>query len=262
MLSDADRRQVRDVFGADDAQVERDHLISHALAAISADLGERVTFYGGTALARSFLPQGRLSEDIDLIAVGPRAQVAAALARTLTRRLARDFGRPEFLPALVNSRGAEPVTVAFPSGPRIQVQLLPADHYPAWPIESRDLVQRYEDAGPATLMVPSLDAFVAWKTVTFMDRRAPRDLWDLAALARLQPFTAGAAELFARLGPFRSVPSASTIPAAPTETLWQRDIAHQTRLSVDAATARSQVVAAWAAVQDAGPSSDSFDREA
>lgn len=262
MLGDATRQQVKEVFGADDAQVERDHLISHALAAISADLGERVKFYGGTALARSFLPQGRLSEDIDLIAMGPRADVAEALARTLTRRLARDFGRPAFQPALVSSRGAEPVTVVFPSGPRIQVQLLPADHYPAWPFERRDLVQRYEDAKAATLLVPTLDAFVAWKTATFMDRQAPRDLWDLGALARLQPFTSGAAELFSSFGPFRSVPSTSTIPAAPTETLWQRDLAHQTRLSVDAATARSDVVAAWAAVQGVGPSSDSFDREA
>lgn len=262
MLSDADRQQFKDVFGADDAQVERDHLISHALAAISADMGERVKFYGGTALARSFLPHGRLSEDIDLIAMGPRVDVAEALARTLTRRLARDFGRPAFQPALVSSRGAEPVTVAFPSGPRIQVQLLPADHYPAWPFERRDLVQRYEDAAPATLLVPTLDAFVAWKTVTLMDRRAPRDLWDLTALARLQPFTAGAAELFGRLGPFGSVPSTSTIPAAPSETHWQRDLAHQTRLTMSAATARSEVVEAWAAVQRAGQSPDSHDRDA
>jgi hypothetical protein len=84
MLSDADRQAVKAVFDADDAQVERDHLISHALAAISADLADSVKFYGGTALARSFLSHGRLSEDIDLIAMGPRADVAEALTRTLT----------------------------------------------------------------------------------------------------------------------------------------------------------------------------------
>lgn len=249
MLSDTDRQRVRDVFGADDSQVERDHLISRALAAISADLGDQVKLYGGTALARSFLPHGRLSEDIDLIAVGPRKGVAEALARSFTRRLARDFGRPEFQPTMGRSRGAEPVTVVFPSGPRIQLQLVPAGYYPAWPFEWRDLVQRYDDADPARLLVPSLEAFVAWKTVAFMDRRAPRDLWDLAALARLQPFTAGAADLFARFGPFRSTPSTTTLPAAPSETVWQRDLAHQMRLSISAATARSEVVAAWAGVE-------------
>lgn len=121
-------------------------------AAISADLGDWVMFYGGTALARSLLPHGRLSEDIDLIAVGARADVAEALPRTLTRRLARDFGRPQL-------------------------------------------------------------------------------------------------SCSGRLGPCRSVPSTSTIPAAPTETRWQRDLAHQTRLTMIAATARSEVVGAWAAVR-------------
>lgn len=246
MLSDADRQAVRAVFDADDAQVERDHLISHALAAISADLADSVKFYGGTALARSFLPQGRLSEDIDLIATGTRADVAEALTRALTRRLARDFGRPTFQPNLAASRGAEPATATFPSGPRIQIQLLPADHYPPWPFELRELVQRYGDAGPAILPVPTLDAFIAWKTATYLDRRAPRDLWDLAALAQLGPFALTVAELFSALGPFRSLPSASTIPAAPKESLWQRDLAHQTRLTITAARARETVIDAWA----------------
>ena len=248
MLIDADRQSAKAAFGADDSQVERDHLISHALAAISNDLGERIKFYGGTALSRTFLPVGRLSEDIDLIAVGPRADVADALSRSLTRRLAGEFGRPTFQPGLVNARGAEPVTAAFPSGPKVQLQLLPSDHYPAWPFERRELEQRYADAGPATLLVPTIDAFVAWKTVTLMDRRAPRDLWDLAALTRLRPFTRAAAELLAALGPFRSLPSASTIPAAPTESVWERDLAHQTRLTMTAAQSRVEVVRAWAAL--------------
>ena len=107
----------------------------------------------------------------------------------------------------------------------------------AWPCERRELVQRYADAGPATLPVPTLDAFVARKTATYMDRRAPRDLWDLAALAQLGPFVVNVAELFTALGPFRSLPSASTIPAAPEVSLSQRDLAHQTRLTITAAIA-------------------------
>ena len=41
MLSDAERQRTKDRFGADDAQVERDYLISHVLTAISDELGDR-----------------------------------------------------------------------------------------------------------------------------------------------------------------------------------------------------------------------------
>jgi predicted nucleotidyltransferase component of viral defense system len=51
---DPDQLQaVAETFGVDDAQVRRDHLISHLLAAISAEAAEEIVFFGGTALARS-----------------------------------------------------------------------------------------------------------------------------------------------------------------------------------------------------------------
>jgi len=71
-------------FGVSMEQVRRDHLISLTLAAIG-DLGDQLVFFGGTALARSYLLQGRLSEDIDLIATGSRADIAGALTLTLNR---------------------------------------------------------------------------------------------------------------------------------------------------------------------------------
>jgi len=43
----------------------------------------RIQFIGGTALARTHLPDGRLSEDIDLIAVDDRKAVAADLDAAL-----------------------------------------------------------------------------------------------------------------------------------------------------------------------------------
>lgn len=248
MLTDAERQDIKERFGVDDAQVERDYLISHVLTVISEELGDRVRFYGGTALARTHVTNGRLSEDIDLIAEGTRADVAEDLARVLTRRLARVFGRPSFTPSIALARAAQPVTAAFPSGHRVQLQLLPSDHYAAWPFERRGLVQRYSEAGSATLLVPTVASFVAWKTVTFMDRRAPRDLWDLAALAGLGAFSTAAAELFLAFGPFRALPSNSTIPVAPSEEVWVRDLAHQTRLSLTASQARASVVQAWASV--------------
>jgi len=248
VVTDAERQGAREVFGADDAQIVRDHVISHALAAIARDLPDDVLFFGGTALARAYLPEGRLSEDIDLIAVGPRSHVAAALVDSLTRRLAREFGRPSFQPALLKARPTQGVSVSFPSGPRVQLQLLPSGHYPSWPFERRPLFQRYADADPAALLVPTLPAFAAWKTIAFMDRRAARDLWDLAALAGIGAFDRTAAELFAAFGPFTSRPSASTLPVAPAEEIWERDLAHQTHLMWTAVEARSSVVQAWSDV--------------
>lgn len=67
-----ERDSVATQFGVSTEQIERDHLISHRLAFLSRDFGDRIHFIGGTALARSYLPHGRLSEDIDLIALGNR----------------------------------------------------------------------------------------------------------------------------------------------------------------------------------------------
>ena len=77
-----DRNERDDIarrFGVAPEQVERDHLISYLLAFLSANFGERIHFIGGTALARTHLPEGRLSEDIDLIALDDRRAVAADL---------------------------------------------------------------------------------------------------------------------------------------------------------------------------------------
>ena len=93
-------------------------------------------------------------------------------------------------------------------------------------------------------------AFIAWKTSTYLTRQAPRDLWDLAALAEVDGFTRESGRLFTTYGPLTVLPSESTIPAAPREDLWTRDLAHQTRLRMTAVEARTALVHAWAAVAD------------
>jgi hypothetical protein len=257
MLTDDDRRRVKELFGVDDDQVRRDHLISHALAAFSQEMPDRIRFFGGTALSRSFLTSGRLSEDIDLIAIGPRPEIAELVTTTLTHSLAREFGRPTFVRSLADVRPEQPVTASFPSGSTIQIHLLPDGHYPLWPFESIELEQRYSDAGCAVLQVPTLPAFVAWKTTTYIDRRASRDLWDLAALAAVGAYTSEAADLFSRHGIFTSLPTESSLPPAPSEEIWQRDLAHQTPLNISAAEARSAVLQAWRDVGDDGARSSS-----
>jgi predicted nucleotidyltransferase component of viral defense system len=56
-----EREEIARRFGVAPQQVERDHLISHLLAVLSANFGDRVQFIGGTALARTHLPEGRLT---------------------------------------------------------------------------------------------------------------------------------------------------------------------------------------------------------
>ena len=88
MLESDELVTVASAYGVADGQVRRDHLISHVLLALStADVP--VTFFGGTALARTFLTDpeigARLSEDIDLCAA-ERADVAATPGSIVARR--------------------------------------------------------------------------------------------------------------------------------------------------------------------------------
>ncbi|WP_369815984.1 nucleotidyl transferase AbiEii/AbiGii toxin family protein [Mycobacterium sp. 852013-51886_SCH5428379] len=120
-------------------QVERDHLISHLLAFLSREFGDRVHFIGGTALARTHLPDGRLSEDIDLIAVGSRKEVATALDATLPRAVARTHGRLTVEPALSATADTLPVLLHPSDGRPVRLQLLSARDRVVWPTERRDL---------------------------------------------------------------------------------------------------------------------------
>lgn len=52
MMNFAERDTVARQFGVANEQVERDHLISHLLAFLSRQFGDRIHFIGGTALAR------------------------------------------------------------------------------------------------------------------------------------------------------------------------------------------------------------------
>ena len=76
MLDQQELTDTANTFGASEAQVRRDHLISHVLLTI-AELQLPVVFFGATALARTYLTDphagGRLSEDIDLYAFDRKA---------------------------------------------------------------------------------------------------------------------------------------------------------------------------------------------
>lgn len=141
-------------FGVAPEQVERDHLIPHLLAVLSDRFADRIQFIGGTALVRTHLPEGRLSEDIDLIA--------------------------------------------------------------------------------------------ASKTVTWADRSAPRDLWDLWALNGIGAINKATLGLFRKFGPTSRPPGGYFFSKPPSDAEWRTQLAGQTRLTVTAAEALTIVRAAWA----------------
>ncbi|MEV0059631.1 nucleotidyl transferase AbiEii/AbiGii toxin family protein [Nocardia sp. NPDC050718] len=252
MKSD-ERDSVAAQFGVAPEQVERDHLISYLLAAIGSRFGDRLHFIGGTALARTHLVSGRLSEDIDLVALDNRAALAAELDAALPRSVARSHGRLEWEPSLSDIPDTGAAHLRSGSGVSVKIQLLSARGRPAWPTELRGLEQRYADAPSVELLVPTLPAFVAGKTTTWHDRRAPRDLWDLWALNKIGAIDSVAGRLYLRHGPTNRLPARQLFDRAPDERDWNSQLAGQTRLQTSAETALSSVRDAWARITDSRP---------
>lgn len=247
-MNSDEKTAVAEQFGVATEQVERDHLISHLLAFLSREFGDRIHFIGGTALARTHLPNGRLSEDIDLIAVGDRKSVAANLDAALPRALARTHGRLILDPALSIVADTRPAILRTADGLTVRLQLLSSRDRIVWPTERRSLVQRYADAPAAGLLVPTLPAFAASKTATWVDRHASRDLWDLWALSRLGAIDGAAEDLYRRYGPTNQPPAPHDFTKAPTEAEWQNQLAGQTRLMISPRDALRAVRDTWAEV--------------
>ena len=246
-MNDDERESVAAQFGVSTEQVERDHLISHVLAFLGTSVGDQVQFIGGTALARTHLPTGRLSEDIDLIAIDDRKSVAAALDAALPRALSRSHGRLTLQPALGSIESTLPAVLRSPSGLGVRIQLLSARDRVVWPSERRVLVQRYADAPAAELLVPTLPAFAASKTSTWADRKGARDLWDLWALSELGAIDREAAHLYRRYGPTIHPPASRLFTSAPSDAVWQSQLAGQTRITISARQALDAVREAWRA---------------
>jgi hypothetical protein len=171
-------------FGVALEQIHRDHLISSILAALQAHADELI-FFGGTALARTYLPNGRLSEDIDLIAVTDRRSVARAVTRTIDRALRATHGRIEWTVDLADVGDTEPASLVTADGLIVRVQLLRAQGYPPWPTTAHDIYQRYSDVTPTRLCTPTRDSFATWKTAAVVRTpRATRPLRPLGAGSR------------------------------------------------------------------------------
>lgn len=240
---------VAERFSVADEQVQRDHAISHLLAALARGAADHVVFFGGTALSRTHLVDLRLSEDVDLIAVGNRTDAARAVMRALdTGPVRRELGRITWRPDLRLARGSAAAVATTATGIAIQVQLLSGQAYPAWPVEVVQIQQRYSDAPAASLRVLTRDAFAAAKLAAWIDRRSSRDLYDLWAMVGAGMITTGAAQLFCRLGPRTRVPEHGVIAVEPSDD-WVTALAGQTRIAIDPVHAAEAVASAWSAVR-------------
>ncbi len=239
VLDEDERLAIEIQFGVDSEQVSRDHVISHALAAIASVGTDDVVFFGGTALSRTHLTEVRLSEDIDLIALGNRAEIGDRIEDAITRQFRATLGAVTFTPHIRDTRHPDPSVMQVGST-RIQIQLLSSEGYPAWPTELADIEQRYSDAPPARLRVLTPAGFVASKLSSWNDREAPRDLYDLWALATAGKIDAEASAVFGKYGPYTSASKVS-FTRLPTDAEWEGSLGHQCLIQVTPKEAASVV---------------------
>lgn len=182
MITIEELRSFAERFGVPDAQIARDHLISHLLHALPHVLDDESVFFGGTALCRTHLVDWRLSEDIDLLVGEPR-RCKESLAADLPRQLRREYPGLE---VAWSRDGVTHVGRASAPGLMVRLQLVELDaSYRRYPMQLEDVHLRYSDL-PDTiaLRVPTSAGATAMKINAWIGRHAARDLADLYGLAR------------------------------------------------------------------------------
>lgn len=236
------------------SQIDHDRAISHLLSAFSGVAGQFV-FFGGTALARTVLPDLRLSEDIDLLSIGARRPVAESLDLAIQQSRDPALAGARADPWLSDARKDTEACILHLGDVDVRVQLVDGRFYTPWPTHMAHIEQRYKGIDRTSLRTYTPLAFVCAKTSAWTDatRNAPRDLYDLWALSTQGWINAEAAQLYKSMGPTGSYPFPSLLPSRPPSPAeWQAGLAHQCRVQVEADEAYDVVKRAWAnAVQRA-----------
>ena len=226
MLDEVEAERVREQFDSTEAQVRRDHAISHALASVQKIESDMV-FFGGTALSRTFLREGRLSEDIDLY-TSDRKALCVELDE-LPDLIEEEFPQAywDALPSQSTDPGSS--LLICDSSTQIKVQALDSRSrgWQSVPTTLASIDQRYFDVRDTQLVVPTFAGFVAMKALAWFDRGAPRDLFDLAGLAGVRDVPPAARELINKLKGFELT---EKMLDRKISGLWQEELAHQTRL--------------------------------
>lgn len=239
-------------FGVGEDQIRHDFAISCVLQELSAH-ADLFVFYGGTALSRTILDGLRLSEDIDLLTVGPRKSAAMVLDEAIRSGMERQFGLIDAHPRLPDTRTDTQACLYDIAEVTVQIQLISGDNYTPWSRQNSQVSLRYGGLGDVTMTTYTAAGFVGAKTSAWCDttRNAPRDLYDLWALARKGHINSSAAREFRRCGPTASYPRQWMFPKPPSAAQWEDALAHLCRVAVGPNEAYETVVAAWGAAVNA-----------
>jgi predicted nucleotidyltransferase component of viral defense system len=220
MIDDAEIRKQTADLGVPEAQVRRDHLLSHLIAAIPQN--DRVIFFGGTALNRTHLPDLRLSEDLDVHLIEGDAEL---LVQGLVEGVRLEY--PSL--SVVTRNWSNDVGTFLLRADDLSVRTQIVTHRPAWeglPVQATPVRLRYSDlAASVDLYVPTIEAFGALKLAAYVDRRAPRDLFDLRYLAEQGALNEASLGLLQNLLGRRLTKHEFEFP--PDETEWGTELSHQ-----------------------------------
>ncbi len=159
------------------SQVSKDYLLNHVLAAM-ADVSAPLVFRGGTALARVYWPDFRLSEDLDFISTASGTEIAAALAAAIAS--AADRTGTTLTPEIPPIREGWTQCEARWDGGSIQIDLNRGEGAKL-PVQTRVLDLPYSDLArdARDFGVVALEEILANKWYMLDDRKEPRDLFDL-----------------------------------------------------------------------------------
>jgi len=191
MTSKAQITKIASSDGVDARVVERDYVLVHAVALISAHDEERtLVFKGGTSLRLLHFDEYRYSADLDYSVVKGDEGKARDLIRDA-------FARP--LPDTIKELGLDGAAIGYvgPLGTRRTIKLDLADDELVENIEERMLIRRWPDTPETSVAAYTKLEVTAEKLRCVLQRRQCRDLLDLDLLLDEQDLVA-AGELFRR----------------------------------------------------------------
>lgn len=167
--------------------VEKDYILNHVLTAI-AEARLPIVFRGGSALARCYWPDFRMSEDLDFVARSDPGSISVLLDGAVATAAERT-GRSLQLETMKSEPGWFRSRVAWDDD---EVLIDMNGHERLYlPTPDRGIDLPYSDlSGSVEIAVVSLEEILGNKWFMLDDREEPRDLFDVwAGLCRFRvPF--------------------------------------------------------------------------
>ena len=243
MLTPRDLAHFASEFGVSDAQILRDHLISHVLRALPALEIPGLHFFGGTALCRTYLEGCRLSEDVDLLHADAPSAMAGIVER-LPRLLRREFPGMAHRAGRAEGHG-KAVYLITPDVPplRLYAGALHIDR-PSWQFAATPVSLRYSDLeASVVLSCPTKATFAAMKMEAYVDRHAARDLYDLAGMAGIGALDGESQAILRSATGVGFTPEEFARVPSGTAAAWEAELAHQVRRFMSAEECRAAVAA-------------------